>query len=263
MKLYGVHDSYCALVTPNPDSAGELIFCNCESGKKQDMLAHKRELWEGRAREYATGMVDDILKQCESKPTQRRIEAMHAFFVSLWKEGHSFTPEPAPEAPPEATEDTEFTLPAPGTEGPGEEDGPWAVGWQGRVSHDGVALNSVSHPVPKSDFGKPKPYTYFIQQFPLGFRAVAQHMEKGCQDPGHVFLGWQDVENGYERYTDAMARHLLEEVLCVVTDIDREGVDKGWIEERQAIAVAANAMIRLELLLRKRRNLNLDARSEA
>jgi hypothetical protein len=89
-------------------------------------------------------------------------------------------------------------------------------------------------------------------------------MEKGCSDPGHVFLGWTEVENGFARYTDAMLRHLLEEINETITDIEREeGYDREWAEEQGAIAVAANAMIRLELLLRRRRNLNLDASGRA
>ena len=179
--------------------------------------------------------------------------------------------------------------------GPGEEDGPWAEGWGERAGEplhrewrarnlhmlsvlgpdavsdswqeykrritDGVALQAAQHPfASKSDAGKPKIFQFFLQQFPLSMGRVADHMEAGCRDPGHVFLGWQDVENGFERYTDAMLRHLLEEVVAAVTDIDRkEGVDKNWIEERQAVAVAANSLIRLELLLRRRRSLNLDA----
>jgi hypothetical protein len=206
---------------------------------------------------------------------------------------------PVAPAPPEAA-----TPAPDGDPGPGEEDGPWAEGWGSRagesaheqwyrdnlhwirLSHPdkvtelwamfktnapwgkdafGVALNAAAHPfAAKSDAGKPKPFQFFMQQFPLGIKAVAAHMEKGCSDPGHVFLGWTEVENGFARYTDAMLRHLLEEINETITDIEREeGYDREWAEEQGAIAVAANAMIRLELLLRRRRNLNLDASGRA
>lgn len=123
-------------------------------------------------------------------------------------------------------------------------------------------VEEASHP-PKDDQGKAKIYQFFMQQFPLGMIELARHMEKGCSDPGHVFLGWQSIENGFQRYSDAMLRHLLEEIIATVTDIDREEVDKLLVEKTQAVATAANAMIRLELLLRKHRNLNLDERPRA
>lgn len=123
---------------------------------------------------------------------------------------------------------------------------------------DGVASQAMSPPRPaKADHLKPKPYQFFVLQFPLGFLAVAKHMEAGCDDPGHVFLGWREVEDGFRRYTDAMIRHLLE---GEDVPMNRLGYDRSKTEEQHAIATAANAMIRLELLLRKRRNLNLDAR---
>lgn len=113
---------------------------------------------------------------------------------------------------------------------------------------DGVALQCAQHPIaPKSDAGKPKIFRFFINQFPMAMREVALHMERGNDDPGHVYRGWMYVDNGFYRYTDAMQRHQIEEVMA----------EDPTTEEEAAIAVAANALIRLELLMRSRR-LNLD-----
>lgn len=56
--------------------------------------------------------------------------------------------------------------------------------------------------------------------------------------------GWQHVENGIERYTDAMFRHFLKEPL--------EPLDKDSNLSHAAHA-AWNALARLELILRTRK----------
>lgn len=272
-KIYGIHDSYCDLVGPSGGGPGAAKFCTCDSGKATRRLfdkANEEAEWQTRSEQYADDLINQLINSHEIKPDKDQLVKMRAMLIATWKAGH-----PNPRLAPPLGEQVRTIVqplagappaaPEPGSDGPGEEDGPWAPGYESRVSRgDGVALNAVAHPVPpKSDAGKSKPFQFFLQQFPLSFKAVAIHMEKGCSDPGHVFLGWTEVENGFARYTDAMLRHLSEEVEETVTLIDREeGYDREWAEEQSAIAVAANAMIRLELLLRKRRNLNLDARPE-
>lgn len=267
-KIYGVHDSYCALVMPSRVRPGEAKHCTCDSGKKAAVEIKEVEEWEAGARNYAGDMLGALIERhgpgAPMSPEQK--ERAYDFFERVWKEAHPRIAVVAatPDAPAVPAERLELGDTPSGTgDGPGEEDGPWAEGWPERAGLAGTAAKSLNE-IGKLDAGKPKVFQFFMQQFPLGMQQLALHMERGCSDPGHVFLGWQGVESGYERYSDAMVRHTLEEIIATVTDIDREeGVDKGHIEERQAIAVAANALIRLELLLRKRRSLNLDARGEA
>ena len=59
--------------------------------------------------------------------------------------------------------------------------------------------------------------------------------------------GWLDVENGVERYTDAMLRHLLSDLQDQRVDED-SGLD-------HAAQVAWNALARYTLMLRDRTNL--------
>lgn len=54
--------------------------------------------------------------------------------------------------------------------------------------------------------------------------------------------GWKEVENGEERYTDAMHRHVLAEAAGVLTD-DESGL-------HHAAHAAWNALARLEFMLR-------------
>ncbi|MCP4595732.1 dATP/dGTP diphosphohydrolase domain-containing protein [Neptuniibacter sp.] len=53
--------------------------------------------------------------------------------------------------------------------------------------------------------------------------------------------GWKSVENGTERYTDAMLRHQFKEFAGEITDPDSE--------KMHAAHTAWNALARLELLL--------------
>lgn len=292
-KIYGVHDSYCALVSPSNSGPGDPKVCTCDSGKKSrkifDNLKDEAD-WLMQAEKYADDLLSKVMESYEGFwPGPDQVAKMREVMIAAWKKGHPRASEPAPTPPPAA----------PGADdGPGEEDGPWAEGWGQRAGvpghaewfaankhmlealgwrdirrawceyqfrnlggKDGAALNATTHPfAAKSDAGKPKPYMYFVRQFPLGFKAVALHMERGCQDPGHVFLGWQNVEDGLRRYTEALLRHLSEH--C--PEPTEEDVEDGIADPilgvaiRQAEAVAANAMIRLELLLRQREKLNLD-----
>lgn len=59
--------------------------------------------------------------------------------------------------------------------------------------------------------------------------------------------GWVDVPNGLNRYTDAMFRHLMKEVIEGETD-----KDSGLLH---AAHVAWNALARLDLILREKEKL--------
>lgn len=92
----------------------------------------------------------------------------------------------------------------------------------------------------KHDGGKPKLNRFFIQQFPLSMAAISHVMELGAER--YTYRGWQNTENGIERYTDALVRHLWTEVF------------EHWNEEDKcshSTQVAVNALIRLELELRE------------
>lgn len=280
-KIHGVHDSYCALVSPSNRGPGDPPVCTCDTGKATSKVFDEAD-WQVRAEAYADDFIGKLVGIYPSdNQTMDQRAKMRAMLITTWKAGHPRTqtvdwdkerlraPADAPPAAP------------PAEDGPGEEDGPQTPGCPERAGVESPpAVDHEAHcrwdmsaggkctcrmsRFGKFDQGKPKPFQFFMQQFPLSVGRVALHMEKGCGDPGHVFLGWAEVENGFARYTDAMLRHLLEEVMETVTLIDHEeGYDREWAEEQAAIATAANAMIRLELLLRRRRNLNLDARPGA
>lgn len=96
----------------------------------------------------------------------------------------------------------------------------------------------------KLDSGKPDLWMHLFDNFPRAIREVALHCEEGDAEEGHVHGGWAEVPNGYDRYSAALLRHLLEEV--------EVAKPREWGRQvRSARAVAVNALIRLEILLRK------------
>lgn len=78
-----------------------------------------------------------------------------------------------------------------------------------------------------------------LQQWPLALTAVLEVATFGANKYSRG--GWQHVENGVERYTDAMFRHLLKE------PIELFDKDSGLSHDAHA---AWNALSRLELRLR-------------
>lgn len=97
---------------------------------------------------------------------------------------------------------------------------------------------SPSDPGAKLDAGKPR--TELLLGFSRALEGVARVLTHGAEkySPG----GWQHVENGVERYTAAMIRHLLAE------GRGRERDESGLLHAEQ---VAWNALARLELMLRE------------
>jgi len=133
-------------------------------------------------------------------------------------------------------------------ERPNEEDTP--TGWTERfdevwreyeqdnvfVSGDAESRGGVGR---KDDQGKPALYRGIFRQFPRALRAVA-----ACSSHGAVRYGWENwkrVPEGFERYSDAMVRHLAAE--SEETPFDH---DSG---EHHASHVCWNSLARLELLL--------------
>ena len=93
----------------------------------------------------------------------------------------------------------------------------------------------------KNDEGKPKPLKGCLHQFPLALQEVAKLSEKGARK--YSWDGWEDVENGEQRYGEALVRHLLVEA--------REEVDSET-GVNHMVCVAWNALARLELTLRNK-----------
>lgn len=91
----------------------------------------------------------------------------------------------------------------------------------------------------KLDKGKPSMFMGFMNYFFRAACAVAEISKLGARK--YTWGGWRTVENGYERYTDAMLRHMAEEAQGNLYD-----PETGMLHAAHA-AWGANA--RLELLL--------------
>ena len=78
--------------------------------------------------------------------------------------------------------------------------------------------------------------------FPRALTAIAELSFIGARK--YSWKGWEKVEDGIHRYSDALGRHEL----SIQDDFTRRDKDTGVLE---ATAVAWNAMARLELILRE------------
>ncbi len=95
-------------------------------------------------------------------------------------------------------------------------------------------------PGAKLDAGKPR-MGLVMQGFPRALLAVGVVATVGAAK--YSDGGWLTVKEGFERYTDAMHRHILEEAI--------DGVIDPKTDLNHAAQVAWNALARLELLLRR------------
>jgi hypothetical protein len=95
----------------------------------------------------------------------------------------------------------------------------------------------------KLDEDKVQLFKGFRWQFHRGMTAVAEHTVRTVLDPGHIWKGWVAVENGFERYTEALERHLHWEAFYYGLPSQRKEM------LAHTVAVAWNAMARLEHLL--------------
>ena len=98
----------------------------------------------------------------------------------------------------------------------------------------------------KYDGGKPCVYRGLIQYFPRACKSVAEISTFGANK--YAWNGWEGVEEGFERYSDAMMRHFLYEAMGEEID-----PDSGLYHAAHA---AWGAMARLELYLREKENNN-------
>ena len=94
-------------------------------------------------------------------------------------------------------------------------------------------------------YDKEKPMADLLLDFDLALEDIARLLTFGAHK--YERHNWKRVENGFERYTAAMLRHLLQE--------QREPLDKesGVFH---ATAVACNALMRLQILLEELYNEN-------
>lgn len=95
-------------------------------------------------------------------------------------------------------------------------------------------------PGAKLDAGKPAVFRGLIGYFPLACLAVSGVSTYGAQK--YAWKGWETVPDGFNRYSDALMRHLLAESSEGRVDVTT-GLD-------HAAQVAWNSMARLELMLR-------------
>jgi hypothetical protein len=103
---------------------------------------------------------------------------------------------------------------------------------------------SAKAPGSKLDAGKSPVFQGLLDYFPLACSAVANVSRVGAIK--YAWKGWESVPDGFNRYSNALGRHLL-----------KSGVDETMLDENGNVAgiqheaeAAWNAMARLELLLK-------------
>ena len=115
---------------------------------------------------------------------------------------------------------------------------------QGRIypekDPNGIAAKS---PGAKLDAGKSPVMQGALHYFPRAITAVANLSAKGAEK--YSWKGWEKVDNGINRYGDALGRHMVKEQIEGL--FDKDFPDNSVLH---ATGVAWNALARLELLLR-------------
>ena len=104
-------------------------------------------------------------------------------------------------------------------------------------------------PGAKMDAGKPA--CSLLGMFGLALTAVADHGTGGMKKYSRG--GWQHVDDGETRYTDAMLRHYLQEHY---EEYDKDLEAYLGHPTLHAAAVAWNALARLEFMLRRKNNVS-------
>ena len=103
---------------------------------------------------------------------------------------------------------------------------------------NGLPLNL---PGQKADYGKSPLYRGLLDYFPRACMAIADVSAKGAAK--YSWKGWEKVEDGQNRYMDAMLRHVAKEGIEGPIDLET-----GCYHLNQ---VAWNALATLELFLKK------------
>jgi hypothetical protein len=94
----------------------------------------------------------------------------------------------------------------------------------------------------KYDGGKAPSFRGVVSYFPRAVGAVAEVSGFGARK--YAWNGWEGVDDGFNRYSDAMVRHLLAEGKGEILD-----PDSGLLH---AAHTAWGALARLEMLIRER-----------
>ena len=102
-------------------------------------------------------------------------------------------------------------------------------------SNEKIAVGGI-----KYDGGKSPVFRGALSYFPRAISAVADVSAFGAKK--YAWKGWEQVEDGYDRYSDALARHLAYEGKGESYDPDSNLL--------HAAHAAWNALARLELLLK-------------
>lgn len=100
----------------------------------------------------------------------------------------------------------------------------------------------------KYDGGKSPIYRGALSYFPLAISAVASVSEFGARK--YAWKGWEGVDDGFNRYSDALVRHLAYEGEGEILD-----PDSGLLHAAHA---AWNSLARLELLIKERRDVKVN-----
>jgi hypothetical protein len=109
---------------------------------------------------------------------------------------------------------------------------------------------SNHEPGAKLDAGKVRP-SLILSAMPMALLEVARVGTYGADK--YSDGGWQHVDNGFNRYTDAMDRHRLKET--IEGRFDHDILSETGEHIYHAAQVAWNALARLELMLREEQGL--------
>lgn len=86
------------------------------------------------------------------------------------------------------------------------------------LAHEQNEKAAVKSGAVKYDSGKPTAYSGFLTYFPRAASLVASVSDFGAKK--YARDGWRHVDNGFNRYSDAMVRHLLAEATGEIYDTD-------------------------------------------
>lgn len=111
----------------------------------------------------------------------------------------------------------------------------------------------------KLDEGKAPIFRGLLQYFPRAIKAVSYNSLYGSLK--YAWKSWQEVPDGFGRYSDAMGRHIIDEETDllgpgdeVLMELLGRVVAKPTPQLLHATQAAWNAMARLELLIRNMEN---------
>ena len=101
---------------------------------------------------------------------------------------------------------------------------------------------NLGEPGTKGDLGKSPVTRGCLHYFPRALLAVAELSQIGANK--YSWKGWESVPDGINRYSDALGRHEVR----IEGDFNKRDPDTNVLE---SVAVAWNALARLELILRE------------